>query len=213
MLIVHHLGKSQSERVVWLCEEIGLPYELRRHQRDAKTILAPPELLAVFPTGTAPIIEDDGVVLAESPAIFEYLFAKHGDGGLARQYGQDSFAPYLFWFHFANGNIQPSLSRLGLLGRSKVAEDNPAMAFVRDRARRALLLLDARVTEHEWLAGDGFSAADIMNVFSLTTMRYFAPVEMGEYAGILAYLQRVAARPGYRRAMAKGDPGMELLLT
>ena len=213
MLTVHHLGKSQSERIVWLCEELGISYELRRYERDSVTQFAPPELLALHPAGTAPVITDDGVVLGESGAIVEFILAKYGDGGLARRYGQDSFPAYLFWFHFANANLQPVMGRTMVLGRLGVPADNGVAAWVRSRQHRSLLQIDSRVAAHEYLAGDGFSAADIMPVFSLTTMRYFSPLDLSPYPGILAYLQRIAARPGYQRAMAKGDPGMALLLT
>ena len=213
MLTVHHLGKSQSERIVWLCEELAIPYELRHYTRDKATRLAPPELLALHPSGTAPIVTDDGVALGESGAIVEFILAKYGDGGLARRYGQDSFPDYLFWFHFANGNLQPVMGRAMLLERLGIPPDNATAGWIRGRQHRSLVQLDSRVAEHEYLAGDGFSAADIMNVFSLTTMRYFSPLDLQPYPGILAYLQRIAARPGYQRAMAKGDAGMELLLT
>ena len=213
MLTVHHLGKSQSERIVWLCEELGVSYELQRHARDPTTQLAPPELLALHPAGTAPVIADDGLVLGESGAIAEYILAKYGDGGLSRRYGQASFPDYLFWFHFANGNLLPVMGRSLILGRLNLPADNALAGWVRSRQHRSLLQLDSRVAEHEYLAGDGFSAADIMNVFPLTTMRYFSPLDLSPYPGILAYLQRVTARPGYQRAMAKGDPGMALLLS
>lgn len=213
MLVVHHLGVSQSERIVWLCEELGLDYELRHHVRDPATRLSPPALLALHPNGTAPVIEEDGVLLGESAAIVEYIFARHGDGGLARHYGQPSFPDYLYWFHFANGMLQPAIGRQMVLTRGEVPPEAAIAGFVRSRLHRALLQIDTRVTEHEFLAGDGFSAADIMTVFSLTTMRRFSDFDIGYYQAILAYLQRIAARPAYRRAMEKGDPGMPLRLT
>ena len=213
MLTVHHLGQSQSERVVWLCEELGLTYELRRYERQSKTQFAPPELAALHPSGTAPVITDDGVVLAESAAVVEFILAKYGAGSLSRRYGQASFPEYLFWFHFANGNLQPFMGRTMVLERLDLPADNGVAAWIRSRQHRSLLQFDSRVMEHEFLAGDGFSAADIMNVFSLTTMRHFSPLDLAPYPGVLAYLQRVAGRPAYRRAMAKGDPGMALLLT
>ena len=213
MLTVHHLGMSQSERIVWLCEELGIPYELRRYERESTTRFAPPELAALTHSGTAPVITDDETVLAESAAIVDYILAKYGPGSLARRYGQESFPEYLFWFHFANGNLQPVMGRTMVLGRLGIPADNAVASWIRSRQHRSLLHFDKRVTENEFLAGDGFSAADIMNVFSLTTMRYFSPLDLQPYPGILAYLQRIAARPGYQRAMAKGDPGMALLLT
>src|SRR3954467_7167626 len=103
MLTVHHLGRSQSERIVWLCEELGLRYELKRYERDPATRLAPPEYKALHPVGTAPVITDGDLVLGESGAIIESLLASYGGARLARQAGDPQFASYLYWFHFANG--------------------------------------------------------------------------------------------------------------
>ena len=213
MLTVHHLGKSQSERIVWLCEELGIPYELKRYERDPVTILAPPEYRALHPIGAAPVITDGDLVLAESGAIAGYIIAKHGGGRLAPGPDRPDFAAYLYWFHFANGTLQPVMGRKSLLRRAGTPEDNPAALFVQERLGRALGLVEARLGEAEHLAGREFTAADIMNVFSLTTMRSFSPVDFAPYFNIRAYLQRIAARGAYRRAMEKGDPGMALLLT
>ena len=115
MLTVHHLGKSQSERIVWLCEELAIPYELKVYERDPVTRLAPPEYKALHPLGTAPIIADGDIVLAESTAIVEYLLAKFGNGRLTAAPADANFADYLYWFHFANGSLQPALMRLSLI--------------------------------------------------------------------------------------------------
>ena len=213
MLTVHHLGKSQSERIVWLCEELAIPYELKRYRRDPVTILAPPELKALHPAQTAPVITDGQVLLGESAAIVEYLVARHGGGRLALDADHPDFADYLYWFHFANGNLQPSLGRSMTLRRLGVAADDPVAVAVQGRLDRAFGMVESRLAEAPYLAGDAFTAADIMSVFSLTTMRYFMPVDLAGRPNILAYLQRIAARDAYRRAMDKGDPGMELLLT
>ena len=213
MLTVHHLGKSQSERIVWLCEELEVPYALKRYTRDPQTMLSPPELRALHPIGSAPVITDGDVVLAESGAIMEYIIARHGGGRLALPPTHPDYAHYLYWLHFANGSLQPSMGRRMLIGRLQVPPENPVRRFAEERLDRALRFLDARVSAVSWLAGGEFTAADIMIGFPLTTMRYFAPLNLGPYPGILTYLQRIAARPAYRRAMEKGDPGMELLLT
>lgn len=212
MLTVHHLGKSQSERVVWLCEELGIPYDLRRYDRDPATNLAPAEYRALHPLGAAPVIADGGLVLAESGAVIEYVIAKHGGGRLALPPDHPDFAAYLYWFHFANGTLQPVMGRKSLLRRAGTPEDHPASLFVQERLGRALGSVEARLGEAEHFAGREFTAADIMAVFTLTTMRHFAPVDLAPYPNIRAYLRRVAARDAYRRAMEKGDPGMALLL-
>jgi glutathione S-transferase len=116
MLIVRHLSRAQSERVVWLCEELGLPYELVRYERDRETILAPAEFKALHPMGAAPLLEDDGVLLAESGAIVEYILAKYGSGRLSVGPDEPEFADYLHWFHFANGTLQLAIVVSGSAG-------------------------------------------------------------------------------------------------
>jgi glutathione S-transferase len=212
VLTVHHLGKSQSERVVWLCEELGIPYELKRYERDPATILAPPEYKALSPMGTAPVITDGDTVLAESGAITEYIIAKHGAGRLALAPDHPDFADYLHWFHFANGTLQAVLGRNMVLRRLDPPADHPMVVSTKGRLERALAVVEARLGEAPYFAGDGFTAADIMSVFSLTTMRLFMPVDLAPYPAILAYLQRIGARDAYRRALQKGDPDMVPLL-
>jgi glutathione S-transferase len=213
MLTVHHLGKSQSERIVWLCEELGIPYELKVYDRDAVTRLAPPEYKALHPLGAAPVMQDGDVLLAESGAIVDWIIAKHGKGRLVLAPDHPDFADFLYWFHFANGTLQPATGRNMILGRLDLPADNPMLKAMKARLDLALGLLEARLAKAEYLAGSAFTTADIMAVFSLTTMRYFLPFDLSPYPAILAYLQRIAARPAYRRAMEKGDPGMPLLLT
>jgi len=212
MLTIHHLGRSQSERIIWLCEELGLPYELKRYDRDPVTILAPPELRALHPLGAAPVITEGDLVLAESGAIVEYIIAKHGGGRLALGPDHPDFAQYLYWFHFANGNLQPSMGRCMILRRLRLPPDNPILLAMQGRLDRVLGLVEARLGEAEHLAGTEFTAADIMTVFSLTTMRSFLPLDLAPYSNILAYLQRIGAREAYRRAMQKGDPDMKPML-
>ncbi|WP_207802942.1 glutathione S-transferase family protein [Roseicella frigidaeris] len=212
MLTVHHLGKSQSERIVWLCEELGIPYALKHYTRDAVTMLSPPELRALHPIGAAPVITEGEVLLAESAAIMEYILARHGGGRLAPGPEAPEFADYLYWFHFTNGTLQPVLGRLMLLNRAGLPADHKVLLAAQERRERALGHLERRVAAQPWLAGRDFTAADIMIGFTLTTMRYFSPVDLTPYPAIRAYLQRIAARPAYQRAMAKGDPGMPLLL-
>ncbi len=213
MLTIHHLGHSQSERVVWLCEELDIPYELVRHKRDAVTILSPPALRALHPIGAAPVIQDDGLLLAESAAIVEYIIVKHGGGRLRLGPDHPDFVHYLYWFHFANGNLQPVFGRLLMIGRVGLAPDNPVQMAMQGRLDRVMALVEARLGEADYLAGAEFTAADIMSVFSLTTMRLFQPVDLQPYPNILAYLQLIGARPAYRRAMAKGDPDLTPMLT
>lgn len=212
-MIVHHLGKSQSERIVWLCEELGIPYELRVYDRDPVTRLAPPDYKALHPMGAAPVITDGDLVLAESGAIIEYIVAKYGKGRLTLAPDHPDFAQFLFWFHFANGSLQPATGRNMILARLKLPEDNPVLHAMKGRLDLALGLVEARLTKTAFLAGSEFTTADIMIVFTLTTMRLFLPFDLAPYPAILAYLQRIGARPAYRRAMQKGDADMAPLLT
>ncbi len=210
MLTVHHLGKSQSERIVWLCEELGIPYDLKVYQRAPR--LAPPDYKALHPIGSAPVITDGNITLAESGAVVEYILAKYGEGRLALGKDHPAFADYLYWLHFANGSLQPSFMRLMVTTLLDARADNPTRQWGEKRLIQMLDLMDQRLSANAWLAGADFTAADIMTVFSLTTMRHFQPYDLAPYAHIRSYLQRVAARPGYQRAMQKGDAGMELLL-
>lgn len=212
MLTVHHLGKSQSERIVWLCEELGIPYELKRYTREPATMLAPAEYKALHPIGAAPVITDSDLVLAESGAIVDYIMAKYGEGRLVLRPGDPDFAQFLYWFHFANGTLQAGMGRLMILNRLKLAVDNPMLVATRGRVDRAFDLADARLRDAEYLAGDTFTTADIMMGFSLTTMRYFQPYDLQRCPNVVKYLGRIGARAAYRRAMEKGDPGMALLL-
>jgi glutathione S-transferase len=213
MLTVHHLGRSQSERIVWLCEELEIPYELKRYARDSVTMLAPADYKALHHIGSAPVITDGDLVLAESGAVVEYIVAKYGQGRLALSAHDPDFAQFLYWFHFANGTLQAALGRLMILNRLKLADDNPILAATKARVDRAFDLVDARAREAEYLAGRAFTTADVMMGFSLTTMRYFQPYDLARCPNIVRYLARIGARPAYRRAMDKGDPGMALLLS
>ncbi|HEY2248655.1 MAG TPA: glutathione S-transferase, partial [Bradyrhizobium sp.] len=127
MLTVHHLGKSQSERIVWLCEELEIAYELKHTSRDAKTMLAPPDYKALHPIGAAPVITDGELVLAESGAIVDYIMARYGKGRLTVAPDDPGFAQFLYWFHFANGTLQANMGRLMLLNRAKLGDDNPVL--------------------------------------------------------------------------------------
>ena len=211
MLSVHHLGVSQSERIVWLCEELGIPYELKRYDRDATTRLAPPEYKALHPMGTAPVITDGAVTLAESGAIMDYIIGKYGNGRLAVAANKPNFADYLYWFHFANGSMMPS--QMAGLGGKPAEEESPRARYMRARCDRAWAMVEERLGKAPYLAGDEFTAADIIMLFPLTTMRAFVPRDISKYPNILAYLKRIGERPAYRRAMQKGDPKMTPMLS
>jgi len=211
MLTVHHLGVSQSERIVWLCEELELPYRLLRYERDPVTRLAPPEYKALHPFGTAPVITDGELVLAESGAILEYLLARHGQGRLVVPADHPRFADYLFWFHFANGSLMPSMM-VDIIVALAGGTSQDTLRRLQARADRGFAMIERTLATRDYLAGNELTAADIIMLFPLTTMRAFVPRDLAPYPGILAYLRRVGVRPAYQRAMRKAEPGMAPLL-
>jgi glutathione S-transferase len=211
-LVVHHLGVSQSERIVWLCEELEIPYELKVYARDPVTRLAPEAYKALHPMGQAPVITDGGRAISESGAIVDYIIGRYGDGRLALTPDHPDFADYVFWLHFANGSFVAT-EMLSLVANALgVAQDNPGRGFINARSAKVFDLIERRLGEAPYFAGEAVTAADIMMVFPLTTMRMFIPRDLADFPNIRAYLQRIGARPAYRRAMEKGDPGMPLLL-
>jgi glutathione S-transferase len=212
-LTVHHLQVSQSERIPWLCEELSIPYTLKTYKRSP--LLAPPELKSLTPMGAAPVIQDTlpnttTLTLAETPACAEYIIHTHGSGRLALPPTHPSYPQYLYWFHFANGNLQCQMSTSFRLHRSDASPTNPIVSTTLSRTSKVLTHIDSHLSlpQNPWLAGSEFTAADIMTVFSLTTMRVFNPVDLSPYPNILDYLKRVGERPAYRRAMSKADPEM-----
>ena len=213
MLTVHHLGISQSDRIVWLCEELEIPYEMKKYDRDPVTRMAPPEYKAISPYQTAPVITDGDVVLGESGAIIEYIIARHGGGRLKVGPEEPNFAEYLFWYHFANGSMMPTGMTDLIIGRIGQGQPPEMLAALRARGDRAFALVEERLGVSPHFAGEAFTAADIIMLFPLTTMRAFAPRDLGPYPNILAYLQRIGSRPAYQRAMAKADPDLPPMLT
>jgi glutathione S-transferase len=210
MIVVHHLGISQSDRIVWLCEELGVPYQLKRYERDATTRLAPAAYRALTPFGTAPVITDGDVVLGESAAIIEYIIALYGKGQLTVPPGAPGYADYLFWFHFANGSLMPA-AMVDMIAQI-IGDSNGLIGALRERLNRAYAHLEARLGVVPYLAGAEFTAADVLSIFPLTTMRVFAPRDITPYPNIRAYLQRIGGRPAFQRAMAKADPGFTVPL-
>lgn len=209
MLTVHHLQVSQSERVVWLCEELGIQYELKLYKRSP--IFSPPQYLALHPIGAAPVISDGELTIAESEACVEYIINVHGNGKLTIKPGEKNYGDYLYWLHFSNGTLQPAIGRLMTLRSAKVDPESNVVFRYDNKLNQCLEYLDRRLGEtKQWLAGEQFTAADVMIVFSLTTMRVFFQFDISKYENVLAYLQRVAKREAYRQAMKKGDPDLDV---
>ncbi len=168
---------------------------------------------ALHPLGTAPIITDGDVVLPGSAAIIDYIIGKYGQGRLTVGPEAANYADYLFWFHYANGGFMPAQMSVMIARMLGVGDDDPRGAWVGGRAENDWNLVEARLGEVPYLAGDALTAADIMMVFGLTAMRAFIPRDISGSPNILAYLQRIAARPAYQAAMQKGDPDMAPMLT
>jgi glutathione S-transferase len=210
MLTVHHLGISQSERIVWLCEELGLDYELKLYQRRADNRLAPDDYKALHPMGIAPVITDGELVLGESGAICDYICARYGGARLTPSPSDPDFADHLFWFHWSNGTFMTTLMmQLVLAGGGP---DNPAAVFVDDRSRRGWAMVEKRLGEAPFFGGANLTTADIMMVYCLTTSRAFRGTPLEGFPNLKAYLARIGARPAYQRAMAKAEPGMTPML-
>jgi glutathione S-transferase len=212
MLTVHHLGISQSDRAVWLCEELGVPYALKRYERDPVTRAAPPDYKALHPAGTAPVITDGDLVLGESGAIIDYIIHRHGDGRLAVAPDQPNYPDYLYWFHFADGSMMPSALVELVVTMVAGQRDAPGSAQLRARGDLAFAMVEDRLGKVPWFAGDDFTAADIIMLYPLSSMRRPVPRDIAPYPNLRAYLQRIGARPAYRRAMAKVDPGLAPML-
>ncbi|AGH48535.1 glutathione S-transferase [Sphingomonas sp. MM-1] len=200
-ITVHHLENSRSQRVLWLLEELDLPYEVIRYARDRKTMLAPPELRRVHPLGKSPLIEDEGRVVAETGAIAEYLVEK-ADGRLGPPGNREAALRYRHFLHYAEGSMMPPLlailvvNRLGLLGR-------PARKPLRAMLDRHLDWLNLELADRPWFAGDMFTAADVMMSFPVEISRHRGGLDHGR-PHLMDWLERIHARPAYGRALLAG---------
>ncbi len=206
MIIVHHLENSRSQRVLWMLEELGLPYEIQRYERDRKTMLAPPELKRVHPLGKSPVIvdtRDDHRVIAETGAIVEYLVDK-ADGRLGAPATRGGALDYRFWLHYAEGSLMPPLlvklvlTRVPLFGKMAQKRIQPMIDTHLDH-------VEAHLASRPWFAGDTMTAADIMMSFPLEAARSRGGLDDSRPATI-AWLDKVHARPAYQTALAKGGP-------
>jgi glutathione S-transferase len=218
MITVHHLDHSRSHRIVWLLEELGVEYELRRHVRDPESLRAPPALKAVHPLGRAPTVVDEGRTFAESGAVIESLLDRYGNGRLAPPRGTPQRERYTYWMHYAEGSAMPALVLRMIFGRMP-RQPMPALArpvvralarnvidtFVQPQIDQHIDFMEGELARAPWFAGDEFTAADIQMSF---------PVEVAASGGSLgegrprlrAYMQRIRERPAYARALANGGP-------
>ncbi len=210
MITVHHLGVSQSDRVVWLMEELELPYELKWYDRGAD-FLAPPEYRALHPAGVAPIIQDGDLMMAESTAIVEYISQRYGAGKLSRNVDSPDYPHYLYWMQF-NNNLQSAVfSRFAYqLAGGDLEADNPMLTTSKRREAGIYQAMEERLGECDYLAGAEFSCADIMAMFNLTSLSGMGAKVIDESSpNTFAYVQRVTSRPAYQKAMAIAGPTAE----
>jgi len=206
MLTIHHLDNSRSERIVWLLEELGLPYQQQTFMRDKG--LAPAAMKAVHPLGKAPILSDDDVVIMESGAIVEYIVNRYGNGRLAPAVASPEYPLYLQWVHTAEGSMMADLLAEVRVRRLTGPEgaDKPAVQMLVERNTNMLKYIDSVLAQTPYLAGREFSAADIMMEFNFSFMDRLPKIDITPYPHVIAWLQRVRARPAYQRMVAVAAP-------
>jgi len=201
MIVVHHLADSRSQRILWLLEELGLPYEVRRYERDPATRLAPPELTAVHPLGKSPVITDGDRTVHESGAIVDYLIRHHGDGRLAPAPGAGCYEAYVQWLHYAEGSAMLPLMLLMYVMRLGEA-GAPLHPRIESEISNHLGYVDAALADREWLIGSDVSGADIQMSFIGEVAGAFGRLD--GYPNLRAWVDRFQGRPAYRAALEKG---------
>lgn len=217
MITLHHLENSRSQRIAWLLEEAGVEYEVKRYARDPVNGLAPPELKQVHPLGKSPVITDDGVTVAESGAIIEYLIEQHGGGRLRPAEGTEARRAYTYWLHFAEGSMMPLLVMKLVFGRlsgkpipfflrpiGKIFATAVEQNYLGPSLAAQLDFIEATLEKQPWFAGDDFTAADIQMSFPLQAAQ--GRVDLGKYPRIKDWIDRVEARDGWKKAVDRVGP-------
>ena len=217
MIIVHHLNDSRSQRVLWVLEELGLDYQIRPYQRDAKTMLAPPELRAVHPLGKSPVIEDGDVKVAETGAILQYLLDTYAGGRLQPPPGTEAARKLTYWLHYAEGSAMPPLLLKLVFARLPVNAPGlirPIVKAVSAKAQSSFIdpqlkthadYWEAELAATGWFAGDAFSAADIMMSFPVEAAAQRA-FKRKDRPRLDAFLTTIHGRPAWKRALERGGP-------
>ena len=218
MITVHHLENSRSQRVLWLLEELGVRYQVKRYARHPKTMLAPPELAQVHPLGKSPVITDGKATVAESGAIVEYLVDVHGQGRLRPKPGSVEQRRYTYWLHFAEGSLMPPLLMKLVFDKVRQAPvpffikpvvrgiaDKVTSSFIAPNLSRMLAFMETELQDRPWFAGSEFSAADIQMSFPLEAAAARAGLD-AQYPRLTDWLQRIHQRPAYQKALATGGP-------
>jgi len=217
MLIVHHLENSRSHRILWLLEELGVDYEIKRYERDKTSNLAPPELLAVHPLGKSPVISDDDLTIAESGLIVEYLIEKYGNGRLMPAVGTPEHLQFRYWMHYAEGTFMPLMIISLILNRiesapvpfflkpvTKQIASKAMAAYAGPNIKLNLAYLEEALQNSTWFCGDEMTGADILLSFPIEAAA--TRTDLSEYPALNEFRQRIRALPAYQRAIEKGGP-------
>ena len=214
-ITVHHLNDSRSQRILWLLEELGLEYEVKRYERDPETMLAPASLKEVHPLGKSPVITDEELTLAESGAIVEYLVERYGNGRLAPKAETPERLRYTYWLHYAEGSAMPPLvmelifnqieekSPFYLRAIAKIITGRVKQTYIQPQIAQNLDYLEAELKKNTWFVGDEFTAADIQLSFPLEAAAAYSNL-CQNYPQLTAFLERVHARPAYQKALERG---------
>ncbi|MFT5354724.1 MAG: glutathione S-transferase [Polyangiales bacterium] len=215
-VVIHHLNNSRSQRILWLLEELEVPYELKRYERDAKTMRAPDSLTKIHPLGKSPVLEHGGRTFAETGAIVEYILDELADGALRPEAGTEAFYRYRFFLHYAEGSLMTPLLVKLIMGQLRDAPVpfflKPIMkgvaskvdsTFTDPELKKNMTFLNEELKGREWFAGE-LSGADIMLSFPLEAAG--GRVDLSRYPNIQAFVKRVQARPAYARGLERGGP-------
>jgi glutathione S-transferase len=205
MITIHHLGVSQSDRIVWLMEELSLPYKLKWYNRGADG-LAPAEYLALHPAATAPVIQDGDLTLAESAAIVEYICQRHAGGKLSVAPSQPNYPDYLYWMHFNNNILGLFFTKRALQTQAASPEAERIAGLIKRREDGYYRYLEQRLSAVPYLAGPEFTGADIMSIFNLTSLPLFGGRSIEDLPNTKAYVKRIGERPAYIKAMKIAGP-------
>lgn len=217
MIVVHHLEASRSQRILWLLEELGLEYEIRHYKRDPKTMLAPPSLKAVHPLGKSPVITDDGITVAETGAIIEYLIGKYGEGQLIPPEGTDDRRRYTYWLHNAEGSAMPFLVMKLIFDQMpkqapfllrpllRAISGKVGSAFLNPNLATQARFWEDSLANTPWFAGAEMTGADVMMSFPIEAANVRGLLK-GNFPRLNAFLAAIHARPAWQRALARGGP-------
>lgn len=218
MLIIHHLGISVSERVVWLCEELGIPYELKIYKRDPKTNLAPQEYKQLHPFQTSPVIDDGEIRLSESGAVLEYILNKYANeqqkASITISKDEKDYADYLYWTHFTDASLHGSLMLNNTVMRLTGGQiEHETLKNLVNRLYLAYGMLEKHLANRKFIAGNKFTLADLLLFFPISTMRKFVPIPetLDNYPNVKYYIQRLGERDAYRRTVQKADPERDFI--